>query len=100
MGKIHTIINDFVNEELGIIHTCNSRFYFSIQIAALVFAAVEKCILVSLMFAWLKMADICNSAFDGGDTYYDIELMDELEWNIWFASVTLRSERVPTLDQS
>ena len=78
----------------------NSRFCFSIQIVALVFAALEKCILVSLMFALLKMADICNSAFDGGDTYYDIELMDELEWNIWFASVTLISERVPTLDQS
>ena len=63
------------------------------------FAAVEKCVLVSLMFAWLKMADICNSAFDGGDGYYDIELMDELEWNLWFASVTLQSERLPMLDQ-
>ena len=34
------------------------------------------------------MAAVCKSPFDG-DKYYDIDLIKELDMNIWIASVTL-----------
>ena len=42
------------------------------------------------MFAWLKMSEICTSPFHGGDRYYDIDLVKELDMDIWKASVALQ----------
>ena len=50
---------------------------------------IHTCILVSLMFAWLKMSEICTSPFLG-DKYYDIDLVKELDMDIWKASVALQ----------
>ena len=41
------------------------------------------------MFAWLKMSEICTSPFDG-DEHYDIDLVEELDIEIWKASVALQ----------
>ena len=41
------------------------------------------------MFAWLKMSEICTSPFDG-DKHYDIDLVEELDIEIWKASVALQ----------
>ena len=41
-----------------------------------------------IIFAWLKMGQLCESPFDG-DENFDIDLKEELELNIWMASVTL-----------
>ncbi len=43
-----------------------------------------------ILFAWLKMAEICKSPFDG-DLYFDIDLVNELDMNIWAASASLES---------
>ena len=44
-----------------------------------------------MLFAWLKMAEICSSPFDG-DAFYDINLVDELEVIIWGSSVALEPQ--------
>ena len=41
------------------------------------------------MFAWFKMSEICTSPFLG-DKYYDIDLVKELDMDIWKASVALQ----------
>jgi len=50
---------------------------------------INSSILVGLMFAWLKMSEICTSPFDG-DKHYDIDLVEELDIEIWKASVALQ----------
>jgi hypothetical protein len=47
-------------------------------------------LLFGLIFAWLKMGEICKSPFDG-DVIYDIDLVDELDMLIWSASASLES---------
>jgi len=42
----------------------------------------------AIIFSWLKMAEVCKSPFDGYK-YYDIDLIKELDVNIWIASVSL-----------
>ena len=44
-----------------------------------------------MLFAWLKMAEICSSPFDG-DAFYDINLVDELEVIIWSSSVAMEPQ--------
>ena len=51
---------------------------------------INTSVLVALMFAWLKMSEICTNPFDGGDKYYDIDLVEELDIEIWKASVALQ----------
>ena len=41
------------------------------------------------MFAWLKMSEICENPFHG-DKHYDIDLVQELDIEIWKASVALQ----------
>ena len=41
------------------------------------------------MFGWLKMSEICASPFDGDD-HYDIDVDQELELEIWRASLALQ----------
>ena len=36
------------------------------------------------------MSEICTSPFHGGDRYYDIDLVKELDMDIWKASVALQ----------
>ena len=36
------------------------------------------------------MSEICTSPFYGGDRYYDIDLVKELDMDIWKASVALQ----------
>ena len=50
---------------------------------------LNTCLLTALMFAWLKMSEICESPFDG-DKHYDIDLVEELDIEIWKASVALQ----------
>jgi len=50
---------------------------------------INTSVLVALMFAWLKMSEICTSPFDG-DKHYDIDLVEELDIEIWKASVALQ----------
>ena len=50
---------------------------------------INTSMLVALMFAWLKMSEICTSPFDG-DEHYDIDLDEELDIEIWKASVALQ----------
>ena len=45
--------------------------------------------MTALMFAWLKMSEICESPFDG-DPVYDIDLVQQLDIEIWKASVALQ----------
>ena len=49
-----------------------------------------QCLVFIILFAWLKMAEICKSPFDG-DMNFDFDLADELDKNIWAASVALES---------
>jgi hypothetical protein len=51
---------------------------------------VYSTLLFGLIFAWLKMADICQSPFDG-NLHYDVDLVDELDLNIWSASAAMES---------
>jgi hypothetical protein len=41
-----------------------------------------------ILFAWLKMAQVCNSPFDG-DSVYDVNVENELDQSIWAASAAL-----------
>ena len=50
---------------------------------------INYCVLVALMFGWLKMSEICTSPFDGDD-HYDIDVDKELEMEIWRASLALQ----------
>ena len=50
---------------------------------------INNSVLVALMFAWLKMSEICTNPFDG-DKHYDIDLVEELDIEIWKASVALQ----------
>ena len=45
-------------------------------------------ILISLMFGWLKMSELCNSPFDGDD-HYDVDVDTELHLELWKASKAL-----------
>merc|ERR1712079_250899 len=44
-----------------------------------------ECMVFAIIFSWLKMAEVCKSPFDGYK-YYDIDLIQELDVNIWIAS--------------
>ena len=44
-----------------------------------------------ILFGWLKMASYCDSPFDGDADTHDIDLMNELEKQIYVASVTLET---------
>ena len=46
-----------------------------------------------MLFAWLKMAEICSSPFDG-DAFYDINLVEEFDVIIWGTSVALEPHDV------
>ena len=46
------------------------------------------CILISLMFGWLKMSELCSSPFDGDD-HYDVDVDTELHLELWKASKAL-----------
>jgi hypothetical protein len=48
-------------------------------------------LILILIFAWLKMTDICISPYDGNSDIYDIDLVNELHMNIWVASEALES---------
>ena len=50
---------------------------------------IYNSVLVALMFAWLKMSEICTNPFDG-DEHNDIDLVEELDIEIWKASVALQ----------
>ena len=45
-------------------------------------------ILISLMFGWLKMSELCSSPFDGDD-HYDVDVDTELHLELWKASKAL-----------
>ena len=46
------------------------------------------CVLISLLFGWLKMSELCTSPFDGDD-HYDVDVDTELHMEIWRASIAL-----------
>ena len=50
----------------------------------------HRAMLIILMFAWLKMAKICENPYDE-DAHYDINLDEVLDLEIWRSSVTLQS---------
>ena len=50
----------------------------------------HRAMLIVLMFAWLKMAKICENPYDE-DAHYDINLDEVLDLEIWRSSVTLQS---------
>ena len=51
---------------------------------------VYSCCMITVLFAWLNMATICENGFDQ-DSKTDVNLEDELDRNIWSASMALQS---------
>ena len=46
---------------------------------------------LATLFAWYQMANYCDSPFDGDTNTHDINLLNELELQIFMASITLET---------
>ena len=47
-----------------------------------------------ILFSWLRMGEVCRSPFDG-DSVYDLKVLQEIDIQIYTASLALQTGQVP-----
>jgi len=51
-------------------------------------------LILMILFSWLRMGEVCRSPFDG-DSVYDLKVLQEIDIQIYTASLALQTGQVP-----
>ena len=56
-----------------------------------------QALVLVILFAWLRMAEVCRSPFDG-DSVYDVHVEEEIDVQLFNASLALYRAKPPTFE--
>ena len=57
---------------------------------------IVKLVKIIIIYTWLRVANIVRNPF-GMDNFYDINLVDTLDHNIWKASLSIKQQDNPPI---